>query len=218
MKLRKKLIPFLALAAAWIFTPDDGSNALNAQMNRRWMARNKNITMAFRDVKAFQRGDLLTVVINEQSDVENLDRRQMDKIAQSATDGDANLGFSGFVGNSAGGGTFDATSNGLRRYNGNAIYQSARGFLDRFTVQVLDELPNGNLLVGGKRYVNVEGDPRELWLTGMIRKTDIAANNTITSQNIANLNLRYVSGPSGNENKFFNQGWLSRKINRIFPY
>ena len=216
MTREKSLITTLLCVIFWIGLPTQES--LEAQVNRRWLGRKSSITMAFRDIKATRRGDLLMIVINEQSDVENLDRRQMDKIAQSSTDADANLGFSGFVGNSAGGGTFDSSSNGLRRYNGNAIYQSERGFLDRFTVQVLDELPNGNLLIGGKRYLNVEGDPRELWLTGIIRSVDVAANNTITSQNIADMNLRYVSGPSGNENKFFNQGWLSKRINRIWPY
>ena len=46
------------------------------------------------------------------------------------------------------------------------MFRSERQFTDRFTVQVIDVLPNGNLVVAGKRNMAVHGDTRKLTLTG----------------------------------------------------
>ncbi|MDB4386263.1 flagellar basal body L-ring protein FlgH, partial [bacterium] len=97
--------------------------------------------------------------------------------------------------------------------------KSERDFSDRFTVSVVDRLQNGNLLIRGKRMVSMEGDGRELILTGIVRSVDISVRNQISSKDIGDLEIRYATDPKeGVEKHFFNQGWLGRKFNRLWPY
>ncbi len=118
-----------------------------------------------------------------------------------------------------GGLTANANSSANRDFQGNTRYKSERDFSDRFTVSVIDRLPNGNLLIRGKRMVSMEGDGRELVLTGMVRAVDISGLNQISSKDIADLEIRYETDPNeGTEKHFFNQGWLGRKFNRWWPY
>jgi flagellar L-ring protein precursor FlgH len=188
-----------------------------AQQPSLWQRRNKRLVNQFSDVKAHQTGDLLVVLINERSDVENRDRRLM--LKQTAADAEfgANYGASSDTGSVAGGLTFDHESSSNRNFNGNTQYLSEREFSDRFTVMVIDETPNGNLIVQGRRRVGLEGDRKTLVLTGVVRAVDIFADNSISSRKVYNLDIRYEAD-QGSERFYINQGWLARKFNRWWPY
>lgn len=173
----------------------------------------------FGDVKANQPGDLLTVIIDESSRIENKDNRLMRKLNTAVSNNAGDYGLTGGLGTGVGGLTANTNSTANRDFQGNTRYKSERDFSDRFTVSVIDRLPNGNLLVRGKRMVSMEGDGRELVLTGMVRAVDISALNQISSKDVADLEIRYETDPNeGAEKHFFNQGWLGRKFNRWWPY
>ncbi len=187
--------------------------------NSLWQRRDPALVNQFTDVKARRPGDLLIVQINELSAVQNRDQRLMQKQNSSSSEAGVSGGLSGFFGAKAGEMSFDQDSAASRNFNGNSQFRSERGFIDQFTVTVVDVNPNGNLLITGTRNVNVEGDLRRLVLTGIVRASDILPDNTISSQRVANLDIRYEStGESGAEQKFINQGWLGRKLNKVWPY
>ncbi len=196
------------------------SGDASAQSNNpMWQRRDPRATNLFSDVKALRRGDLLTVLINEKSDVQNRDRRLMDKKGNSSLTAEGNYGISGGIGNSAGGITADQTSSALRKFAGNTQYRSEREFADQFAVTVEDVLPNGNLLIVGTRNVVIEGDRKTLVLTGVVRQYDVTYANTVSSQFIASLDITYSSaGDQGAEQRFINQGWWSRKLNWLWPH
>lgn len=194
-------------------------DAIAQKPSAMWLRRDRRITNQFTDIRSLNRGDLLVVLINERSDVQNRDRRLMDKTGSSSVDAEGSYGLTGGLGAAAGGGTLEEQTSTQRNFNGNTQFSSEREFLDRFAVTVVDVLPNGNLLIHGSRKVMIEGDQKTLILNGIVRDLDVAAGNTIASQNIANLNIRYVSTDrKGQESKFINQGWLGRKLNRWWPY
>ena len=170
------------------------------------------------DVKARRRGDLLFVEINEQSDVENRDLRTLSKQNSSSTDATGTYGLGGGLGTAAGNLNYDQETEANREFSGNTQYRSEREFIDRFTVTVVDVLPNGNLLISGTRNVSLEGDSRTLALTGIVRSVDVTINNTVSSQLVSNLNIRYESEPPSPEGKFINQGWLGKKLNQWWPH
>ncbi len=213
---RNSLINHLLIAAAIIATCAANQQA-HAQQTSLWQRRDPMLANPFADVKAVRPGDLLVILINERSDVENRDQRLLQKLNSSSSDASFNYGLSGDLGSGNGGLGFDQDSAASRDFNGNTQYRSEREFLDRFTVTVVDTTPNGNLIVSGTRNVSLEGDQRTLILTGIVRAVDVLPNNSVPSQRVADLNIRYAAD-EGAEQKFINQGWLGKKFNRWWPW
>ncbi len=215
-RLKDSIKSLAIMLAVWALPLLSGAEA---QQPSLWQRRDSRMVNLVSDVKARQIGDLLFVTINEQSDVENRDQRLMTKQNSSASEANGNYGFAGGLGSANGGLNFDQDTAASRQFNGNTQFRSEREFIDRFTVTVMDVLPNGNLLVSGARNVSLEGDNRKLILTGLVRSTDVDINNTVSSRMVSNLVIEYESDQQESpEGKFLNQGWLGKKLNKWWPH
>lgn len=214
-----KLAPMMQFTFLVIGLFGGGSTAVGQQSTGLWQRRDPVLLNPYVDAKARRPGDLLVVQINERSDVQNRDQRLMQKNNMSSSDASVSGGLSGVFGSDAGEMSFDQESAAARQFNGNSQFRSERGFIDQFTVTVVDVTPNGNLLISGKRQVGVEGDTRTLVLTGIVRGVDVTAANTIPSSKVANLDIHYEAREDeGAERRFLNQGWLGKKLNKWWPY
>jgi len=177
-----------------------------------WDKRDPRKAFLFQDIKARDVGDLLTIAIVENTDVANSDSRGMSK--QTDTSASGGFSYDGFGASGDATASLGATSN--RAFDGDTNFSSDRQFLDRFSVTVVDRLPNGNLVVSGSRDVMIEGDLRRLTLSGIVRGYDIRSDNSVLSTDVANLKTRYYG--SGQETKFVNQGWLGKRLNKYWPF
>jgi flagellar L-ring protein precursor FlgH len=91
-------------------------------------------------------------------------------------------------------------------------------------VQVVDALPNGNLVIEGVKQVGFSNERQFISLRGIIRPTDIlfgmrAATNvapTILSRHIADARIEVVS--EGALSDTAKKGWLQRLDDKITPY
>lgn len=191
----------------------------NAQSPSLFQMRDHRMSHQFSDLRARRPGDLLFVMIKEQSDIDNKDKRQLQKQNSSSSDANASYTIGGDLGSGTGNLGFDQESAAKRKFDGRTEYTSEREYLDQFTVRVIDIDPNGNLTIRGTRNVTLEGDNRTLVLTGVVRTDDVSRDNRISSQMVSSLRIRYESDPIHSaENKFINQGWLGKKLNRWWPY
>lgn len=207
----KRLLPLFGILLCAISM---SSNEADAQS--LFERRSVNQIDQYRNYAARNRGDLLTVVIQESTDVENRDERTMDKTGNSDISGGLSYSLGGGLGGAVGDGTLNQSSSSRRGFTGDSEFRSERQFLDRFTVTVIDVQSNGNLVISGKRNISVQGDSRMLLLSGIVRQVDLLPDNTIPSRLVANLDIR-LSG-KGPEQQFSKQGSFSRRMNRLWPF
>lgn len=208
MRSSHRLLLTLALAGA-------GPNLVQA--DSIWDRRDPRYANLFRDNRARQIGDVLTIVISETTVANESDQRALDK----GTNTTGTIDYAGSSSADGGAGRTGALSFSLenafrRRFAGNATLTSNRVFTDRMAVTVVDMLPNGNLVVEGYRSRVVAGEERVLRITGIVRQQDVGFASTVPSAVVANFRISYLGrGPTS---RTVNQNYLGRALNLLWPW
>lgn len=57
------------------------------------------------------------------------------------------------------------------------------------TAHIEDILPNGNLVVRGRKQIRVNDEISEIYLSGVVRRDDVGVDNTVLSQRVSNLQV-----------------------------
>lgn len=183
-----------------------------------WGRRNFFKAFLFVDTRPRRPGDLVTIVVTENTAITNSDKRDLAKEKKKGLD------FS-LKGNIAGTSqtalrTTAAAANVAhdltKEYIGQSAYNSDQNFIDGMTVTVIDVLANGNLVVEGCRLRTVGCEVRTLHVTGMLRPIDIGPGNTISSNYISNLHMEYLG--KGPQTNYSSQGWFSRRFYSLWPF
>ncbi|MCA8952361.1 MAG: flagellar basal body L-ring protein FlgH [Planctomycetes bacterium] len=146
------------------------------------------------DPRARTVGDILTVVIQEQTSVKNeekVERRNDTTLAarlESYSLSDK---------------TFTNTvlpRLDIRKesdFNGEAKQNSGSDVRASIAVVVVDVQPNGNLVIAGTRQVTVNDETRTLKISGVVRALDVTPNNTVGSAQVAEARIA-ITGEGGN--------------------
>ena len=181
-----------------------------------WEKHTQEHGFLFHDSKARATGDLLTVLVSQDTALGHTEDRGMKKSS----------GLSGvldFAGKAAGGfgeqgadAALDLSNTSDRKFSGAESFTSSQALNDRVTVTVMDVLPNGNLVISGRRRIRIAGEERDMLLSGIVRSFDIGPDNSISSRSVAELEITYES--AGASQKFTRQGWLNRHMNTIWPF
>jgi flagellar L-ring protein FlgH len=82
--------------------------------------------------------------------------------------------------------------------------------------RVMDVLPNGYLVVEGKREIHVNNENQNIYLTGIVRPEDISSGNIVASSAIAQMSVRLQG--KGVVSQPIKPGWLYRILNGILPF
>ena len=106
--------------------------------------------------------------------------------------------------------------NSTNSHDGKGSTSASNTFRGSITVTVIDVLPNGNLVVGGEKQVNVNGEISDLRLTGVVNPRDIKAGNTVASNRVADARIEQQS--EGNKRRFVEPGWLSKFFLSVLPF
>jgi flagellar L-ring protein precursor FlgH len=86
----------------------------------------------------------------------------------------------------------------------------------RVTARVIEVLDNRNLVIEGRRQLMVNAEDQYIVITGIIRPEDITSDNMISSQYIADARIIYTG--TGVINDKMRPGWLTRTIDRVWPF
>jgi len=178
-----------------------------------WAKRDKNMKAPYADDVARQVGDVLTIKISEDSKLDNKAKRDMKKETDKSTDFDGQLGIDHIL-PSIPGFTMSAESN--NELKSKADYKDERKFVDSMTVVVIDILPNSNLVVTGTRSRDIGGDKQTIEISGIVRPSDIAFDNTVKSEQVAD--FRIVTELGGISAPYTKPGWLGRIFDVIWPF
>ena len=155
-------------------------------------------------------GDILIIKISEKSKVDNKAKRDLQKETDKSTT------FNGEVGSFADLGEFGMSAASTNELKSKADYKDERSFTDRMTVVVMDVLPNHNLVVMGTRNRNIAGDMQMVEVSGIVRPSDIAFDNTIESDRVGNFQI--VTRNSGVAAPYTRVGWLGTIFDIIWPF
>ena len=140
---------------------------------------------------AMRPGDLVTVLIQETQDLKN--EEKSDLKTQKALD----TRLSSFnIAPDAFNTLPDVVSSTNDTFAGTANYEKKGNFTARLTAMVVDALPNGNLVISGRREIRIDQETKVIEFSGVVRRYDISAANTIESELVANARVSYSgSGP-----------------------
>lgn len=183
-----------------------------------WQKKSSTSTSVYSDDKANRIGDILTVIISEDSKIDNKIQRDLEKNSSHAITFDDDVididaGVLDPLIPSIPQLTLNATS--AKSMDGKSDYKDERSFEDRMTVVVEDVHPNGNLVVIGTRERNIAGDKQTIHLSGIVRPRDITFDNTVGSDQVAQFRLYTVD--KGMTKDYTTPGWLARIFDFIWP-
>lgn len=149
-------------------------------------ARSARNDSAFSDLRARREGDLLTVIVRESHDIklgEDFDRSRASSLDMKLSNFDVKPNafntLPAFSGSSS------------ESFKGSADYDKTGKFEARLTVTVVDVLPNGNLVVAGKRILRADGETKTIRVAGVVRPRDVTSSNTILSEQVANARVSF---------------------------
>jgi flagellar L-ring protein precursor FlgH len=146
----------------------------------------------FKDQRAHQVGDLLTVTVNitDKANIENETQRSRTNKEDS--------GITDFIGAKTLGAQAQKvlpgrilTADSTASSDGKGSVQRTEALQTNVAAVVTQVLPNGNLVVEGKQEIRVNYEIRELVVAGIVRPEDIQSDNTIDSTKIAQARIAY---------------------------
>ncbi|WP_315727824.1 MULTISPECIES: flagellar basal body L-ring protein FlgH [unclassified Bradyrhizobium] len=145
----------------------------------------------FKDQRAHQVGDLLTVTVNI------TDQANFANETQRSRTGKEDSGITDFIGSKT---ITQAnkilpgrilTEDSSSTSDGKGSIQRSESLTTSVAAVVTQVLPNGNLVVEGKQEIRVNYEIRELIVAGIVRPEDIQSDNTISSTKIAQARISY---------------------------
>ncbi len=86
----------------------------------------------------------------------------------------------------------------------------------RVACRIVDTRPNGNLILEGRRSIRNNNETWDYSLIGEIRPSDILPNNTVLSENVAE--LRIHKREAGHVRDGYRRGWLLRTLDTFQPF
>jgi flagellar L-ring protein precursor FlgH len=161
----------------------------------------------FADQKAIRVGDAVTVLVFEESSASNDSKSTMSRESALSFSGSANTG-----GASVPGGSLTLGSGNSFKGSGNA--QSQGSVRAKISARVDSVLPNGNMFITGSRTISVNGEDQIIKISGVIRPSDVQADNSVYSYNIAEANI-FFDG-SGMIDRSRSPGWLTKLFHWLF--
>jgi flagellar L-ring protein precursor FlgH len=168
----------------------------------------------FADLKARRVGDVLTIRLTETT---SASKSASTKTAKTTAVNNTGPTIMGRTITASGVPIFTTTLNGADSFDGEGSSTQANSLAGSLTVTVMEVQSNGNLVIQGDKTLKLNQGDEFVHVSGVVRRADIATDNTVTSDKVADAHISY-SG-KGVINSSNSMGWLARFFNSVFaPY
>lgn len=83
-------------------------------------------------------------------------------------------------------------------------------------VRVAQQMPNGDLFIEGTKVVMINHEEIHLYISGLVRRADIAGDNSVASSRIADAQVEFTG--RGDVADTVDRGWLTKVLDFINPF
>ena len=166
------------------------------------------------DKRARRIGDILTVSFNEiyaATKAQTAASSKTDAFGVTLPTGLPNILTGGFDKDPAG---LNAGTTRSFAGSGNAVQSNS--FSGLLSVTVIRVFDNGNMEVQGQKELTLNNGNEYVRVRGVVRPEDISANNIVSSDRLADAQIRYTG--SGHLADSSQPGWLSQLMRTISPF
>jgi flagellar L-ring protein FlgH len=170
------------------------------------------------DTRALRVGDIVLVRINEKADAEGGATTNLSKETNRSAGVEALLGLVPAIQKAypnidpkelmAMASSYDFAGEGKTQRAG-----SLKGVIG---VKVKQELPNGDLFVEGTKVVMINYEEQHLYISGVIRSSDIAPDNSVDSSLVADARVEFTG--RGDIDDQVERGWLTKFLDAVNPF
>ena len=165
----------------------------------------------FADLKARRVGDILTIKLNESTAAS---KKAVTKTTKATAVANTGPTVFGKTITAKGIPILNTSMNGSDSFDGEGASTQSNSLAGSLTVTVTDVQANGNLVVQGDKTLKLNQGEEYVHIAGVIRPADIASDNTVTSDKIADAHISYSGkGVVDSTNRM---GWLARFFNSAF--
>lgn len=175
----------------------------------------------FEDIRAHRVGDLLTVVLVENTSANKSARSGVAKTNDTAIANPTLFGSTPLFSTHGVLPLADTNNNTLEfglssstDFTGSGTASQSNALTGNITVSVVEVLPNRNLLVRGEKRIGINQGTEYIRLSGIVRPQDISPENFVESTRIADPTITYEG--EGMVSDATSMGWLSRFFNSVF--
>lgn len=163
----------------------------------------------FEDIKARRVGDILTVLLVESTSGQNSSDNNVSQASGSTVTAPT---FNGRARPNLG-----VSLNSENSFNGQSGSSQSNSLTGSIAVTVSGVLANGNLVIEGEKWVQINQGNEYIKLQGVVRPKDIGTFNTLYSTQVADARISY--GGKGNNARNNNPGWATKILfSPLWPF
>ncbi len=165
--------------------------------------------MLFQDKKALRVGDIITVVLSEDTQATKNADTELSKDTGVSTTAPTIFGNSPNLG--AGTTDLGVSISSANAFKAETDSKQSNLLKGTISVTVQRVFGNGNLVIKGEKWISLNQGNEFIRISGLIRPEDINKDNQVISTKVANARIYYGgTGPLAEANE---EGWLSRFFN-----
>ncbi|MCV6605288.1 MAG: flagellar basal body L-ring protein FlgH [Porticoccaceae bacterium] len=159
----------------------------------------------FEDIKAHRVGDTITVLLTEQTSAEKSSATSLDRTNSTTITGPTILGSTPGVNSRY---NLGADLDSQHDFSGQGSSNQSNSLSGSVTVTVARVLPNGNLVIRGEKWIEINQGQEFVRIQGMVRPVDVSSDNVVLSTKVADARISYSGkGQMADTNRM---GWLAK--------